>query len=84
LLALPELHAIQWVPGAGHEEVKQWIPLIRHIQDNGKGVQVLCQPEEVEFLMTQIRHEGLCLNTHCETEREAIALVDLVYRLSKR
>ena len=63
LLGLPELHAIQWVPGAGNEEIMQWIPLLQGIQNSGKGVQVHCRPEEVEPLMKEVRPEGLCIVT---------------------
>jgi hypothetical protein len=84
LLAVPELHAIQWVPGAGHEEVRQWIPLIQHIQSKGKGVQVMCRPEEVDLLMGEVKLEGLCINTHCETEEQARWLVERVARHSRR
>jgi hypothetical protein len=45
LLGLPELHAIQWIPGAGREEIAQWIPLIRRVQKAGKGIAVYVQPE---------------------------------------
>ncbi len=78
LLALPEVHAIQWVPGAGHEGVSQWIPLIQHIQSKGKEVQVTCRPEEVDLLMKQVKPAGLCINTNCETEEAARRLVERV------
>ncbi len=83
LLDLPELHAIQWVPGYGQEEIIQWIPLIQRIQSKGKSVQVHCSPEEIEPLMTQIRPEGLCIVTSCGTQNKAMELLKLVTRLSK-
>jgi len=82
LLGLPELHAIQWVPGAGKEEIMRWLPLIQRIQSKGKGVQVSCRPEEVELLMKQVRPEGLCITTWCRTEKEARELLKLVTLLS--
>ena len=44
LLALPEVQAIQWVPGTGHEAIMQWVPLIEQIQGAGKSVQVNVDP----------------------------------------
>jgi hypothetical protein len=76
LLDLPELHAIQWVPGAGQEEIMQWIPLIQRIQSKGKAVTVRVQPEEIDPLLREVKPEGLRIRTHCETETEARQLLD--------
>ena len=79
LLALRELHAIQWVPGAGNEEIMQWIPLIKRIQKRGKSVQVVCEPEEVVPLIREVDRKGLCVWTRCRTEAMAR---DLLRQLS--
>ena len=81
LLDLPELQAIQWVPGAGHTEVTQWIPLIQRIQSKGKGVQVGASPQEIEPLLREVRPEGLLIRTGCKTEEEARRLLDRVASL---
>ena len=78
LLDLPELHAIQWAPGAGNEEIMQWIPLVQRIQSKGKAVTVRVQPEEIQPLLREVRPEGLRIRTHCETETEARRLLDRV------
>lgn len=41
LLAIPELTAVQWVPGAGKGPATRWLDLYRRIQAAGKAVQVL-------------------------------------------
>ena len=84
LLDLPEINAIQWVPGAGRRDLQQWIPLLQYIQGKGKGVCVKTKPQEVELLMRELEPEGLCMHTQCKTETEARELVDLVARLSTR
>ena len=81
LLDLPELQAIQWVAGAGHREITQWIPLIQRIQSKGKGVQVGVTPEEIEPLLREVRPEGLLIRTSCETEDRARQLLDRVAAL---
>ena len=84
ILDLPELHAIQWCPEAGREEIMQWIPLIQHIQSQGKGIVVYITPEEVGPLLKQVKPEGLCIQTCCKTKKDARKLLELVTRLSKR
>lgn len=85
LLDIPELHAIQWVPGAGDAGgIMQWIPLIRRIQSKGKGIVVYVGAEEVEPLLKQVKHEGLCIVTSCRAEKEARKLIRIVNRFSSR
>ncbi|MDP6779578.1 MAG: hypothetical protein QGI83_22680 [Candidatus Latescibacteria bacterium] len=78
LLDLPELHAIQWVPGAGQEEIMQWVPLLQRIQTAGKAIQVSVAPDEVEPLMAVLRREGLCLCTRSTSEGEGRRLLERV------
>lgn len=83
LLEVPELDAIQWMPGDGHfYPVTQWIPLIRRVQEKGKSILVYVRPEEIEPLMQEVKHEGLLLSTWVGTEKEARELVKRVARLS--
>lgn len=78
LLDLKELNAIQWVPGAGKEDIMQWIPLIKQIQKRGKGVYINTKPHEIEPLMKEVSPEGLCISTYCQSESEAQELVNKV------
>jgi hypothetical protein len=81
LLALPELHAIQWVPGAGQEAIRQWIPLIQRVQRAGKSIAVQARPEEIDLLLDEVRPEGLFITTSCASEGEGRALLE---RLARR
>lgn len=80
LLATPELNAIQWVPGAGNEEISQWFPLLQHIQQHGKSIQVLCQPGEIPSVLKNLSPAGLCIVTRAQSEDEARKLIELVRR----
>jgi hypothetical protein len=80
LLALPDLHAIQWVPGAGHEAIQQWIPLIQRVQKAGKNIAVSVSPDEVDLLLREVQPEGLFISTTCRSEGEARALLDHLRR----
>ena len=82
LLDLPELHAIQWVPGAGQERIMQWVPLLQRIQDSGKAIQVSVVADEVEPLLAELRPAGLCILTRCGSESEGRKLLQRAARLS--
>jgi hypothetical protein len=81
LLASPEIHAIQWVPGAGREAILPWVGLLRRIQASGRSIQVVVRPEEVEPLLDEISPRGLLMVTSCTTEGEGRALLE---RLDER
>jgi hypothetical protein len=78
LLDLPELHAIQWVPGSGRGEIMQWVPLLQRIQARGKAIQVFVAPHEVQPLLAELQPEGLCLRTWSTSESEGRRLLEQV------
>ncbi len=59
LLAVPEIQAIQYVPGAGAPSALKWVELFRKIQRAGKSLQILCLPEEVLPLCDELKPAGL-------------------------
>lgn len=81
LLSLPELQAIQWMPGDGKFEVMQWVPLIKKIQESRKSVQVYATPEEIIPLLKEVSLKGLCISTNCNSESEANRLIENVEKL---
>jgi len=83
LLALPELDGIQWVPGAGAAPMREWIDLLKRIQDAGKLIVASCNKEEVPILLEALRPEGLWLNTHCDSREEADALLGVAEKLTR-
>ncbi len=80
LLAIPEIRAIQWVPGAGQPPMSHWIPLLRRIQAAGRALHLTVTPDEVETLFTELAPNGLMLHTSVASEAEARALVRAVAR----
>ena len=80
LLELPRLHAIQWTPGDGQPPMAEWLPLLRRIQDGGKGLFLYCQQEEVPVLLDSLRPNGIMLCTWAHTPAEADSLVKLAER----
>ncbi len=76
LLAIPEIHAIQWIPGAGAPPMSEWIDLLKRIQDGGKAVTASCRPEEVEPITRALKPEGLCLGTYAFNRETADELIE--------
>ena len=67
LLEIPNLRAIQWVPGSGHEDVPQWYDLIRYILSRGKSVEVFAKVEEVDDLVKNVGTRGLLICAYDES-----------------
>ena len=61
LLAIPELNAVQWVPGAGREGFAEWVPVYRRIQFADKGKTVPVRKEELPLVFDTLRPEGTWL-----------------------
>ena len=75
LLQLSKLRAIQWVPGAGKERIREWYDVIKMILNSGKSVQVFIQADELEDLVTHVGSRGL-LATVSATVEEAEKLME--------
>lgn len=82
LLALPEIHAIQWVHGAGREPMTRWIPLLRRIQAGGKSLHISCTPAEVIPLLEELHPEGLMIATGVASEEDARSLLDAIAKIA--
>jgi len=59
LLDIPEMRAIQYVPGAGTPSALPWVDMLRRIQDRGRSLVVCCEPSEVLRLCEVLKPEGL-------------------------
>ncbi len=60
LLDIPEIHAIQWVPGAGHDKWSDWIAVYQRIQARGKAFVTGCVPvDELPLLFDSLAPEGV-------------------------
>jgi len=71
ILAIPELNALQWVPGAGNEGFSRWVDVYRRAQAAGKGIQVACTLDEIPQVMDTLDPHGLFLSVSGMPSREA-------------
>ncbi len=76
LLEIPELHGIQWVPGAGAPPAKGWPELLKRIQSAGKLLNIGVDKDDIEPLLDVISPKGLVINTGCSSREEAEDLLN--------
>jgi len=57
ILAIKDLDAIQWVPGAGQKPFIEWMDLLKEIQKGGKAVWVACNTEELRIYHRELKPE---------------------------
>lgn len=76
LLDMPEIRAIQWVPGAGMPHAVAWLDMLRRIQQRGKALYVYAHtPGEVETLARELRPEGLMISFWADGEETGRAVL---------
>jgi hypothetical protein len=56
LLTIPNLRAVQWIPGDGQSyDVSAWLDLYRKILDGDRGIQMHCpRPEELDLIFDKL------------------------------
>ena len=70
ILAVPEIHAVQWVQGMGRgTPIMQWLPLIDRIRAAGKSVVIDLQVAELDGLIENTNPEG-SIPVHCSKPRD--------------
>jgi hypothetical protein len=76
LTSIKKLKVIQWIPGAGCEELNQWHDLIKYILGKGKAMQVFAKDEEVEPLVKAVGTRGLLITVECDSVEKALRLME--------
>ncbi|MFA5561661.1 MAG: hypothetical protein WDA00_03375 [Eubacteriales bacterium] len=78
LLSIRKLRAIQWMQVAGQPRATDFIPVLRKIQQAGKGLFIMVRPHEVQPLMESLSSRGLYLSTKVSSPGEADELLQKV------
>lgn len=81
LLEIPELDAVQWVPGAGNEGYHKWVEVYKKIQDKGKGIQLWVDIKELPMVFETLKPSGVWFSSiygvdDKETAQEVIRQVE--------
>ncbi|MFA5860001.1 MAG: hypothetical protein WC955_13150 [Elusimicrobiota bacterium] len=61
LLAVPEIHAIQWVPGAGKDKWTSWVEVYKKIQNANKAFCVTVPAGNVEQFISTFKPQGVLM-----------------------
>ena len=83
LLELPRLQAIQILPGAGKPSPLYYMDVLKKVQAGGKNLHISIGSGEVKTALKELSARGLFIQTRCETEDEARALLKNVERWSR-
>lgn len=75
ILEISSLRAIQWSPGEGALPLVHWIPMLKKIQDAGKGVFVYAAPDDLDELIKRLSPKGIIVNVWTSTPEEAERLI---------
>ncbi|MFI3214110.1 MAG: hypothetical protein R3Y24_12325 [Eubacteriales bacterium] len=61
ILSVDTITNIQWTPVAGQPRTSEFIPVLRKIQESGKGLILLPEVDEVPAIVDNLSHKGLHL-----------------------
>jgi len=73
LLSPERLRAVEWVTGPPGKGLKQWVPMLRRVQDAGKGVAVRStwlEDGDAGYIFDNLRPEKLFISISCRTKPE--------------
>lgn len=80
LLSIPNLHGIQWIPGAGNPPPEEWLDLLLRIRDAGKLCQLYVTPDGARKIKNELGGKGFAFYIWTETSHdEALKLIDDLY-----
>lgn len=71
ILAIPELDALQYVPGASNEGYHKWIGVYRKAQAAGKAIEVFCTFQETDAVIETLDPHGVYLAVSDVPSRDA-------------
>ncbi len=71
LLELDQLKAIQWTHVAGQPSASNYLPVLKQIQNAGKGLIIMAPPSDVPILMDNLSSRGLYIHVEASDVEEA-------------
>ncbi len=70
LLDVPDIHAIQFTPGAGSPSTLAWVDMFRRIQSKNRSLYIFCPIDEVVELCRYVEPAGLAIAVEGARSRE--------------
>ena len=85
LLEIERIKAIEWTPGIGSPLASdpRYIPEYKKIQQKGKQLVLIAEPQEIDFLTSTLNPKGLFIKTYASCEEDARDIIKIVERNSK-
>ncbi len=71
ITGIKNLDGIQWVPGAAHKPVIEWMDLLKRFQERGKNVFISCSPEEVKIFHRELKPNLVFYSVWANSQKEA-------------
>lgn len=87
LLEIPEIHAIQWGPGAGRDYWGDWIDVYQRIQRKKKAMMIVGMPaKDLPLLFKSLHPEGVWISSVLDVsnQREAEAILKEIAQWTTR
>lgn len=83
ICSLPKVQALQILPGAGKPSPLHYMDVLKQVQRAGKNLHITIPCGEVETALENLSSRGLFIDTRCETEEDAKALLMKAEKWSK-
>ena len=75
LCEIPDLQALQILPGADKPSPLHYMDVLKKVQKAGKNLHITIPIDEVETALSELSARGLFISTRAATEEEARALL---------
>jgi hypothetical protein len=82
LCELPQLQALQIVPGTGQPSPLQFMDVLQKVQASGRNLHISIPPDQIEQALSLLSARGLFIQTSTKTETEARDLLKQAERWS--
>lgn len=84
ILSVKKINMIQWTPVEGQPLTSEFIPVLKKIQEAGKGLVLFPQATEVEKLLSGLSSKGLMLNVRgIDNEEDAKEMIKKVKKWTR-
>lgn len=86
LLEIPEIDAIQWVPGAGRDYWGDWIEVYQRIQGKGKALCLSLPAEDLRHLFASLDPRGVWISsiTGIENKEQAESALGEIHHWTRK